>query len=133
MIGRIRGTLLEQEPDRVVVETAGGVGYEVFVAPRLMMELPPAGEEVTLFVHTQVREDAITLYGFADRTDRAVFRLVLTVQGIGPKLAMALVGLQNTPRFGSHTISRHFSPATWCRNSSTQRYTLRYSVWSDYS
>lgn len=92
MIGRIRGTLLEQEPDRVVVETAGGVGYEVFVAPRLMMELPPAGEEVTLFVHTQVREDAITLYGFADRTDRAVFRLVLTVQGIGPKLAMALVG-----------------------------------------
>ena len=68
--------LLEQEPDRVVVETAGGVGYEVFVAPRLMMELPPAGEEVTLFVHTQVREDAITLYGFADRTDRAVFRLV---------------------------------------------------------
>jgi len=92
VIGRIRGTLLEQEPDRVVVETAGGVGYEVFVAPRLMMELPPAGEEVTLFVHTQVREDAITLYGFADRTDRAVFRLVLTVQGIGPKLAMALVG-----------------------------------------
>jgi len=92
MIGRIRGVLLEQEPDRVVVETSGGVGYEVIVAPRLMMELPAPGTEVTLFVHTQVREDAITLYGFQDRTDRAVFRLVLTVQGIGPKLAMALVG-----------------------------------------
>jgi Holliday junction DNA helicase RuvA len=92
MIGRIRGVLIEQEPDRVVVETAGGVGYEVIVAPRLLMELPAAGNEVTLFVHTQVREDAITLYGFEDRTDRAVFRLVLGVQGIGPKLAMALIG-----------------------------------------
>lgn len=92
MIGRVRGVLLEQEPDRVVVETSGGVGYEVIVAPRLMMELPAAGSEVTLFVHTQVREDSITLYGFQDRTDRAVFRLVLSVQGIGPKLAMALVG-----------------------------------------
>jgi Holliday junction DNA helicase RuvA len=68
------------------------VGYEVIVAPRLMMELPATGSEVTLFVHTQVREDSITLYGFQDRTDRAVFRLVLSVQGIGPKLAMALVG-----------------------------------------
>jgi len=110
MIGRIRGTLLEQEPDRVVVETAGGVGYEVFVAPRLMMELPPAGTEVTLFVHTQVREDAITLYGFADRTDRAVFRLVLTVQGIGPKLAMALVGTTD-PEALAGAIAREDVPA----------------------
>lgn len=110
MIGRIRGTLLELEPDRVVVETAGGVGYEVFVAPRLMMELPPPGTEVTLFVHTQVREDAITLYGFADRTDRAVFRLVLTVQGIGPKLAMALVGTTD-PEALAAAIAREDVPA----------------------
>ncbi|MCO4772959.1 MAG: Holliday junction branch migration protein RuvA [Deltaproteobacteria bacterium] len=110
MIGRIRGTLLEQEPDRVVVETAGGVGYEVIVAPRLMMELPAAGEQVTLFVHTQVREDAITLYGFADRTDRAVFRLVLSVQGIGPKLAMALVGTTD-PEALAAAIAREDVPA----------------------
>ncbi len=92
MIGRIRGVIADREPDRVLVETSGGVGYEVRIAPRLLLELPPAGEEVTLFVHTQVREDDITLFGFSSRTDRAVFRLVMSVQGIGPKLAMALVG-----------------------------------------
>ena len=92
MIGRIRGIVIDREPDRVLVETSGGVGYEVGVAPRLLLELPAPGEETTLFVHTQVREDDITLYGFLNRTDRAVFRLVMGVQGIGPKLAMALVG-----------------------------------------
>ncbi len=92
MIGRIRGLVIEREPDRVLVETAGGVGYEVRIAPRLLLELPPNGVEVTLYVHTQVREDDITLFGFLNRVDRAVFRLVMNVQGIGPKLAMALVG-----------------------------------------
>lgn len=92
MIGRIRGVVIDREPDRVLVETPGGVGYEVRIAPRLLMELPPNGVEVTLYIHTQVREDDISLYGFQDRTDRAVFRLVMGVQGIGPKLAMALVG-----------------------------------------
>jgi len=92
VIGRIRGVIIDREPDRVLIETAGGVGYEVRIAPRLLLELPPPGDEATLFIHTQVREDDITLYGFQDRTDRAVFRLVMTVQGIGPKLAMALVG-----------------------------------------
>lgn len=92
MIGRIRGVIVDREPDRVLVETSGGVGYEVRIAPRLLLELPPEGQEVTLFIHTQVREDDITLYGFQGRTDRAVFRLVMSVQGIGPKLAMAIVG-----------------------------------------
>lgn len=101
MIGRIRGLLLEQGPDTVVVETSGGVGYEVVVTPRLLMELPVLGEEVTLLIHTQVREDSITLYGFLHAIDRAVFRLVMTVQGIGPKLAMALVGTTEPEAFAA--------------------------------
>ena len=92
MIGRLRGVLVYTEPDRVLVETSGGVGYEVVVAPRLLMELPAPGAQVTLSIHTLVREDDISLFGFRDRTDRAVFRLVMSVQGIGPKLAMAIVG-----------------------------------------
>lgn len=92
MIGRLRGVLITQEPDLVLVETSAGVGYEVRVAPRTLVGLPPLGSEITLHVHTQVREDAITLYGFLMEQDRAVFRTVQSVTGIGPKLAMAIVG-----------------------------------------
>ncbi|MEE2829171.1 MAG: Holliday junction branch migration protein RuvA [Myxococcota bacterium] len=92
MIGRLRGTLLEQGPDRVVVETAAGVGYEVRTAPRTLSELPATGSEVTLHVHTQVAETAITLYGFLSPQDKQLFRTVQTVSGIGPKLALAVAG-----------------------------------------
>jgi len=92
MIGRLRGRLLSTEPDRVLVETGDGVGYEVLTAPRALMELPEVGSEVILHVHTHVREDAITLYGFGTDADRRVFRVVQSVTGIGPKLALALVG-----------------------------------------
>jgi len=92
VIGRLRGTLLAQEPDRVLVETGAGVGYELLVAPRTLMDLPPLGQEITLHVHTQVREDAITLYGFLAEGDRRTFRVVQGVTGIGPKLALAIVG-----------------------------------------
>ncbi|MCP4868855.1 MAG: Holliday junction branch migration protein RuvA [Proteobacteria bacterium] len=92
MIGRLRGLLLATEPDRVLVEVGSGVGYEVLVAPRVLMELPAVGAEVTLHIHTHVREDAITLYGFGTEPDRRVFRVVQSVSGIGPKLALALVG-----------------------------------------
>jgi len=92
MIGRLRGKLLAQEPDLVLVETSAGVGYEVRTAPRTLVGLPTIGAEITLHIHTQVREDAITLYGFLTEQDRAVFRTVQSVSGIGPKLAMAIVG-----------------------------------------
>ncbi len=92
MIGRLRGTLLVCEPDRVLLETGAGVGYEVVVTPRVLADLPALEEEVTLHVHTQVREDAITLYGFGSEADRQVFRVIQGVTGIGPKLALAVVG-----------------------------------------
>ncbi len=92
MIGRLRGKLIATEPDRVLVEAGDGVGYEVLTAPRALMELPAVGAEVVLHVHTHVREDAITLYGFGTEADRRVFRVVQSVTGIGPKLALAVVG-----------------------------------------
>lgn len=92
MIGRLRGLLVAQEPDRVLLETSAGVAYEVLVPPRALSELPGVGAEVTLHVHTQVREDAITLYGFTDDADKRTFRVVQGVTGIGPKLALAVVG-----------------------------------------
>ena len=92
MIGSLRGTLAAREPDSILVETSGGVGYELRVAPRVLAELPAVGEPVHLSVHTQVSQDAITLYGFSAGGDRRVFRLVQSVTGIGPKLALAIVG-----------------------------------------
>ena len=93
MIGHIRGKILTREPDRVLVEAAGtGVGYEIRVSARTLVNMPPAGDEVTLAIHTQVREDAITLFGFLDEGDRALYRLVQSVTGIGPKLALAVQG-----------------------------------------
>ena len=92
MIGRLRGQLVAQEPDRVLVETGAGVGYEVLVAPRMITELPAVGDEITLHIHTQVAETAITLYGFLKDADKRLFRVVQTVSGIGPKLALAVVG-----------------------------------------
>lgn len=92
MIGSLKGTLTTRSPDAILVETSGGVGYELRVAPRVLAELPAEGAQVSLSVHTQVSQDAITLYGFTDAADRRVFRLVQSVSGIGPKLALAIVG-----------------------------------------
>lgn len=92
MIGRLKGILATVEPDRVLVETSGGVGYEVLVPPRVLTELPVRGESVTLHIHTHVREDAIVLFGFLGADDRQAFRVVQGVTGIGPKLALAIVG-----------------------------------------
>jgi Holliday junction DNA helicase RuvA len=86
MIARLKGRLVAKTPAEIVVDV-GGVGYQVFVTLTTFYGLPPPGGEVTLDVYTHVREDAIQLYGFADPHEREVFRLLLTVSGIGPRLA----------------------------------------------
>jgi Holliday junction DNA helicase RuvA len=105
MIGRLTGTLAAREADRVLIDTSGGVGYEVIVPARTLVGLPTVGSPVTLVIHTQVREDAITLYGFLETGDRTVFRLVQSVSGIGPKLALALVGTWE-PEAIAHAVAR---------------------------
>lgn len=91
MIGRLRGQIVERGADGTVVLEVGGVGYEVSVPLGALGRLPAAPEPVTLHVHTHVREDAISLFGFATAEDRAAFRTLMTVSSIGPKLALAVL------------------------------------------
>lgn len=91
MIGRLSGTLVEKSGDCVIVDVSG-VGYEVFVPASTLCLLPSAGEAVTLAVHTHAREDALKLFGFISRADRTVFEMLVSVNGVGPKLALALMG-----------------------------------------
>lgn len=93
MIARLRGTLVEKHPGQAVVET-GGVGYDVVISVTTFSALPAPGSEVVLLVHTHVREDAIQLFGFLTAGERTLFERLITVSGIGPKLAItALSGL----------------------------------------
>jgi len=90
MIGRISGTLLEKNPPQVLVD-AGGVGYEIDVPMSTFYTLPRIGDKVALFTHLVVREDAQLLYGFGTEPERAAFRTLLKVSGVGPKVALALL------------------------------------------
>ncbi len=90
MIASLRGTLAEKGPAHCVVET-GGVGYWVSVSSHTARALPEAGEPVFLFTHQVVREDALQLYGFADLEERRLFELLITVSGVGPKVALAVL------------------------------------------
>jgi Holliday junction DNA helicase RuvA len=90
MIARIRGTIVERTGESIVVDV-GGVGYLLSVPSSLAAELD-VDQPVTLQVHTQVREDAIQLFGFADRAQRQAFEQLLTVNGVGARIALAVLG-----------------------------------------
>ena len=91
MIGKLSGRLDSLGADGIVLDV-GGVGYLVSVSARTLSALPPPGSQASLLVETMVREDAITLYGFVDPAERAAFRTLLTVQGVGAKVALGLLG-----------------------------------------
>jgi holliday junction DNA helicase RuvA len=90
MIAHLRGTLLSKHPNQVIVETAG-VGYEVNISVPTFSELPANGADVALHIHTHVREDVIALYGFLRPTEKALFEKLMTVSGIGAKLAITIL------------------------------------------
>jgi len=90
MIGRLRGTLLHKQPPHLLLDVQG-VGYEVEVPMSTFYELPAEGGEVTLFTHLLVREDAHLLCGFATGAERALFRSLIKVSGVGAKLALAIL------------------------------------------
>lgn len=91
MIGRLTGTIIDRGPDGAAIIDVNGVGYEVFVPYGLGLGIEDVSTH-TLFVHTHVREDALVLFGFASNRDRAAFRSLLTVSGVGPKVALAILG-----------------------------------------
>lgn len=90
MIGRLCGTIAEKQPPFLILDV-NGVGYEVEVPMTTLYRLPALGESVVLHTHLVVREDAQLLYGFADRRDREMFRELIRLSGVGPKLALALM------------------------------------------
>ncbi|MBU0673582.1 MAG: Holliday junction branch migration protein RuvA [Proteobacteria bacterium] len=91
MIASLRGILTHATPDELIVEV-GGVGYQVRCMTSIEPYLPKVGDEVFLFIHTNVRDDAIDLYGFLDAKEKEMFLLLVTVSGIGPRLAMTILG-----------------------------------------
>ena len=90
MIAHLRGKLLAKHPNQAVVETAG-VGYDVTITIPTFSDLPAAGSEVALHIHTHVREDQIALYGFLRPAEKKLFEKLITVSGIGPKLAITIL------------------------------------------
>ena len=98
MIAILTGTLASKDSDRVVVMTASGVGYECFVPTRSLEALPAPGGPVELFTHLAVREDALTLFGFASAEERRVFQRLITASGVGPKLALAMLSQLSSER-----------------------------------
>ena len=90
MIGRIRGNLVHKQAPDILVEV-GGVGYELQVPMTTLFQLPELGSEVSLVTHFVVREDAQLLYGFIDERDRTLFRQLIKVSGVGPKLGLTIL------------------------------------------
>jgi Holliday junction DNA helicase RuvA len=112
VIAHLRGQILSKSPNAVVVE-CGGVGYELAISVATYSELGGEGAEARLHVHTHVREDALLLFGFAERAEKRLFEKLLTISGIGPKLAITVLSgisaerLVGAIRAGDHaTLTR---------------------------
>jgi len=90
MIARLKGTLIEKSPQEAVIDV-GGVGYRVYITLNCYDALPPPGGDAEIVTVTIVREDALHLYGFADRAERSLFKKLITVSRIGPKLACGIL------------------------------------------
>jgi Holliday junction DNA helicase RuvA len=90
MIAHLRGKLISKHPNQAIVE-AGGVGYEVNISIPTFSALPTLGSDVSVFVYTHVREDALALYGFLRAEDKQLFEKLISVSGIGPKLAITIL------------------------------------------
>ena len=104
MIGRLKGILLEKQPPEILLDVQG-VGYELLLPMTSFYDLPEIGQETTLFTHLVVREDAHLLFGFAQKTDRTLFRELIKTNGVGPKLALAILSAMSVEQF-AYAIER---------------------------
>ena len=98
MIGQIRGTLIGRQAPEILLEV-GGIGYEIQVPMTTLYQLPELGQEVTLLTHFVVREDAQQLFGFIGAADRRLFRALIKVSGVGPRLALTLLSGMDASEF----------------------------------
>ena len=100
MISLIRGTLLEATPQYAIIDAAG-VGFELGISSMTAASLPALGAECRLYARLQVREDAMTLFGFASKEERGMFDHLISVSGVGPRLALAILSRYNVPQIYS--------------------------------
>jgi len=100
VIGRLRGIIIEKQAPEVVIECQG-VGYEVTLPMTSIYTLPELNAEAIIYIHFVVREDAQLLYGFANKVERKLFRLLIKVNGVGPKLALAILSGMSADQFVS--------------------------------
>ena len=98
MIGRIHGKIIEKQPPQLLIDVQG-VGYEIDSPMSTFYQLPNLGEVVTLHTHMVVREDAQLLYGFASIVERSLFRTLIKISGVGPKLALTILSGKNANEF----------------------------------
>ncbi|KZN36192.1 Holliday junction branch migration protein RuvA [Pseudoalteromonas luteoviolacea] len=98
MIGKLSGTLLEKQPPEILIDV-NGVGYEVQMPMTCFYELPSVGQAAAIFTHFVVREDAQLLFGFNHKTERALFRELIKANGVGPKLALAILSGMSAEQF----------------------------------
>jgi Holliday junction DNA helicase RuvA len=90
MIAHLRGKLIHKEPGQAIVEAAG-VGYDVVISVPTFTSLPSVGAEASLYIHTQVNQDQIALFGFLEKDEKRLFERLITVSGVGPKLAIKML------------------------------------------
>jgi len=107
MIAHLRGKLISKHPNQAIVEAAG-VGYDVAITVPTFSDLPAVGSDVSLYIHTHVREDAIALFGFLRADEKQLFEKLITVSGIGPKLAITILsGMPTTDMVGAIRANDH--------------------------
>ena len=107
MIAHLRGRLIAKHPNQAIVEAAG-VGYDVTITVPTFSDLPTLGSEVALHIHTHVREDAIALFGFLRADEKQLFEKLITVSGIGPKLAITILsGMATADMVGAIRANDH--------------------------
>lgn len=111
MIGQLRGTLLNKQPNELLVDVAG-VGYELQVPMSTLFALPDVGQPVTLRTHLLVRDDAHILFGFASVVERKLFRALLKVNGVGAKMALAVLSSMSASEFASCVSAKDVAALT---------------------
>ncbi|MFZ7234893.1 Holliday junction branch migration protein RuvA [Avibacterium avium] len=104
MIGRLTGLLVEKQPPEILLDVQG-VGYELLLPMTSFYNLPETGQQTTLFTHLVVREDAHLLFGFSHKQDRTLFRELIKTNGVGPKLALAILSAMSVNEF-AYAIER---------------------------
>ena len=98
MIGFIKGKLAIKSTEYVLVDV-NGVGYQIFISPKTLLNLPKEGNEIIFFTYTYLRDDSLKLYGFLDKEDKKMFENLLQISGIGPKVALAVHSVFNSNEF----------------------------------